>query len=145
MNQSAANLKVIWKRPDGFHGAEPSDYYSVELGHSKIWLHKQDRDEFPFRISGGWEEQEASKKLNNLINLMGDHQEKLVAFLIESYSHSTQDDPSKFIEDLQRWVLQLHDALKGDTWEVDVMAAALTSLKERLADSSSHFIQKAKT
>ena len=64
-------MHLIWKRPDGFHGASPTDFRVVDLGgRSRLWLHKVDRDQYPFRIAGGWEEKDGSVLLNNLIELI---------------------------------------------------------------------------
>ncbi|MEZ4741934.1 MAG: hypothetical protein R3B45_05725 [Bdellovibrionota bacterium] len=50
-------MHVVWKRPDGYHGASPSDYRVVEINESSnLWLHKRDTDWFPFRVSGGWKD-----------------------------------------------------------------------------------------
>ena len=51
-------MNVIWKRPDGFHNASPSDYVTVDItSNAKIWLHKRDQENFPFRVSGDWQEE----------------------------------------------------------------------------------------
>ena len=56
------NSSVIWKRPDGFHGANPSDFMVVDIGsESRLWLHKSDFENFPFRISGSWSGEKDSK------------------------------------------------------------------------------------
>jgi elongation factor P hydroxylase len=61
---------VVWKRPDGYHDATPSDFQIVEAGaNARIWLHKSDREWYPFRISGGWQESDATRRLNGLVNL----------------------------------------------------------------------------
>ena len=56
-------MNVIWKRPDGFYDAAPSDYYTHELskGYS-LWLHKTDKLTYPLRVSGGWEDQKVGRK-----------------------------------------------------------------------------------
>ena len=145
MSEQNSKLKVIWKRPDGFHGAEPDDFYSIELGHSKLWLHKHDTDEFPFRVSGDWEEQEASKKLNNLINNMSGQQSDMIDYLTNEYAHSNLGEPSKFLEDTKAWVHTLRSSLKGDTWELDIMSSAFDALSERLESITAKFLERAKT
>ena len=69
-------MKVIWKRPDGFLGSDPSDFSVFEMASkSKLWLHKKDHENFPFRISGGWQDEESTRKLNVLVNLLSQNEE----------------------------------------------------------------------
>ena len=50
-------MHLVWKRPDGYHGATPSDFNEADLGENvRLWLHKSDKDQYPFQIAGGWEE-----------------------------------------------------------------------------------------
>ncbi len=140
-------MNVIWKRPDGFHGASPKDFVVFTLNaNANIWFHKKDRDTFPFRISGGWEEEQASKRLNNLINLLRDSPQASQKFLKKSYDNSMFEDPEKFVVDLQSWLDQLKKHVKGDTWERDIMEQTFSILKERLESSKRKFatIQRSK-
>ena len=85
-------MKVIWKRPDGFHDASPSDYLTIEIASkAKLWLHKKDEENFPFRISGGWQDEETTKKLNRLVNLLNKSSEKWDEWLRLDFSHSKLD------------------------------------------------------
>ena len=107
-------MHLVWKRPDGFHEANPSDYQVVDLGNNfKLWLHKKDRDQYPFRIAGGWEEKEGTIRLNNLVNLLNSDDDKWVEHLKHSYDHSMKDDKLKFIEDLLAWIKDLESCPKG--------------------------------
>ena len=74
-------MKVIWKRPDGFLKSIPSDFMVLEMpSQSKLWLHRSDQDNFPFRISGGWQDEESTSKLNQMVNLLS--QDKLEVVFI---------------------------------------------------------------
>jgi hypothetical protein len=126
-------MHVIWKRPDGFHDADPSDYTVVNLGNrSKIWLHKKDHSWFPFRIAGGWQESEATQRLNNLINLLPKDDKAWTDALGRVYDDTMGDDPNRFFDDLHRWVVDLRNHLKGDTWELDIMNHVLSEVAARL-------------
>jgi hypothetical protein len=126
-------MHVIWKRPDGFHGADPSDFMVVNLGnHSKIWLHKRDDTHFPFRIAGGWQESEASARLNTLVNLLAKDQNAWVQALTRMFHSQLGDDAGKFVDELSRWISELRSHLKGDTWELDIMNQALSEVLEHL-------------
>ncbi len=126
-------MNVIWKRPDGYHGATPADFTIVKVsGHSNLWVHKQDKDTFPFRVSGGWEEEAQSKKLNNLVNLLGDNETAWVEYLEKAFDHSMKDNAHEFCADLYRWLDELKRVLKGGNWEVEIMGKAIDSVVDRL-------------
>lgn len=126
-------MHVIWKRPDGFHNAEPTDFEVIELqSHGRIWLHKRDQAWFPFRIAGGWQESEATMRLNMLVNLLAKADDAWLQALHRIYDQTMGDDPHKFIEEMLRWLRDLHGHLKGDTWEVEIMNQALSDVEGRL-------------
>lgn len=134
-------MNVVWKRPDGFHGAEPKDFVVVEVGgQSKLWLHKTDHKWYPFRISGGWQEQEATQRLNAFVNLIGKPMTHWAKQMVTELSHSMSDDPIKFFEDTMIWLATLKTALKGDTWEVEIMANAIDDVERRLRDAKTAFL-----
>jgi hypothetical protein len=136
-------MHVIWRRPDGFHGADPSDFVVVNVGnHSKLWLHKRDHEHFPFRITGGWQESEASARLNALVNLLAKDPAAWTASLAKMFHDQLGEDPISFINDLVSWTQDLRHHLKGDTWEVEIMDQALTEVVSRL-ESSKLAVQKA--
>ena len=135
-------MHLIWKRPDGFHGASPSDFSVFELdGHSRLWLHKTDKDQYPFRISGGWEDREATVRLNNLINLLPAPQGEWVSYLKGSYNHSMKDGADEFYDDIRKWLGELSGNLKGDTWEVEILSQALNSTMRRLEEAKQDFLK----
>lgn len=139
-------MHVVWKRPDGFHGAEPNDFVSADVGgRSKIWLHKSDNKHFPFRVSGGWQESEATARLNNLINLVEKDDQTWVDSLLMIYNDSMKDEPEKFMREMVTWLGDLRNHLKGDTWEVDIMDQVLMTVAERLKAVSATFVKQAHT
>ena len=134
-------MHVIWKRPDGFHGADPSDFMVVELSSSsKLWLHKKDSVWFPFRIAGGWQEQESTQRLNLLVNLLRKPEQDWVDALLKIYDDSMGDDPNKFVDDIQSWLIDLKGHLKGDTWEMEIMAQALADVERHVCQCKTRFI-----
>ena len=138
-------MHLIWKRPDGYHGAQPSDFSVLELdGHSRLWLHKEDRDHYPLQISGGWAERESSIRLNNLINLIPFGRDAWVEYLGRQYDHSMTEDPADFYEEIYTWLEGLVTHVKGDTWETEILKQALTVAKTRLADVKKDFISATK-
>ena len=137
-------MHLVWKRPDGFHDALPSDYQVVDLGNNfKLWLHKQDKDQYPFRIAGGWEEKEGSVRLNNLVNLLNSQESDWLTYLNYSYDHSMKDDKEKYIEDLLTWLKELESCPKGDTWETEIMAPAVAKTHEVVLKVRDSFVGQA--
>lgn len=138
-------MHVIWKRPDGFHGADPSDYTVVTLGDgAKLWLHRKDHSWYPFRIAGGWQESEATQKLNNLVNLLSEPSDVWVRTLVKIFNDTMGDDPGKFVDETTRWVADLRDHLKGDTWEIEIMMHALTDVEKHLTTGRAEFLKAAR-
>jgi len=135
-------MHLVWKRPDGFHGAAPSDFVVFELGgHSRLWLHKVDHDQYPFRIAGGWEEKEATIRLNNLVNLLPHPTENWIDHLNKLYDNSLKDDRPKFFEDLLSWLEELDQYVKGDTWEAEILSEALRMTNSRLQTMRREFLK----
>ncbi len=129
------SMKVIWKRPDGFHGAKPSDYYVVQVANNaNIWLHRSDRDNFPFRISGGWQDEEATCKLNRLVNLLGRTQAEWLEYLRQDFHHSRAESAEAYSQALNAWLTSLQSNLKGDHWEIIIMEEVLQDLRQQLAN-----------
>jgi hypothetical protein len=138
-------MNVIWKRPDGFHGAEPSDFKVVEVaGKSRLWLHKSDHKWYPFRISGGWQEQEATQRLNGFVNLIGKPLSHWSKQLLSEFNHSMAEDPGSFFAQTMEWLNSLGPVLKGDTWEVEIMAHTIDEIGARLNDTKPAFLTQAK-
>jgi len=137
-------MHVVWRRPDGFHGATPNDFKVVEIaGHSRIWLHKTDRDWFPFRISGGWQDDEATRRLNCLVNLVNEPDSEWVARLVKSFHHSVGDDPASFLSELETWLGELKTSLKGDKWEIEIMNETLIEIVSHIEKNRAEFLKSA--
>ena len=97
-------MHVVWKRPDGFHSVSPSDFRVAEINSTaRIWLHKKDTENYPFRISGGWQDEEATKRINTWINLVGEPAEKWLEKLLIEHSNSSIDEPAKFTAKLREY------------------------------------------
>lgn len=136
-------MHVIWKRPDGFHEASPIDFTVIELeGHSRIWLHNSDKDQYPFRISGGWEDDDGTVKLNNFINLLPCSEEEWLNYLLQKYNNSLKDNPKEFYTGIIDWLQSLKKHLKGDTWEVDIMVVAIDLTSRKLNEYEADFLQR---
>jgi hypothetical protein len=130
-------MHVVWKRPDGFVGAEPSDFFTLAVGeHSKLWLHKENIDTFPFRISGGWQDDD-SHKLNNLINLLAKSETEFNEYVKNQFDNSLKDSHDEFFEEINKWLTELSENLKGDTWEVEIMTETFNHLKEKVTQAKS--------
>lgn len=135
-------MKVIWKRPDGFLGASPQDYTVVEVANnSRIWLHKQDNVNFPFRVSGGWQDEDATKRLNRLVNLIDKGNPELLEHLLNDYYESNAEDGAKYIAELISWLDELKSNLKGDHWETAIMTEVMAELHSRVKASESEFLK----
>ncbi|MBQ49009.1 MAG: hypothetical protein CMP10_16605 [Zetaproteobacteria bacterium] len=132
---------VTWKRPDGYHGASPDDFGVAEVdGRYRLWLHKSDKDQYPFRISGGWEEDESSVKLNNMVNLIGDGQDVWASWLAATWEHSMKEGRKEFYDSLVQWLTDLQGKGKGDTWEVEIINGALRCTLKMLQKVKEHFL-----
>ena len=135
-------MHLLWRRPDGFHGASPTDFKVLELdGQSRLWLHKTDNEWFPFRISGGWQDEEQTKRLNNLIALINCPTGDWISYLIKLHHNSMADDGAKFIADLETWLTELRANAKGDKWEVEIIGQALDEVKKHLDNAGPAFLQ----
>ena len=127
-------MKVIWKRPDGFLKSIPSDFMVLEMpSQSKLWLHKADQDNFPFRISGGWQDEESTSRLNQLVNLLSQSDERWQEWLKRDFSDSNLADSKEYFNSLSSWLTEVENGLKGDTWELEIMSEALTEIKQHLS------------
>jgi hypothetical protein len=138
-SDATKGVHVIWRRPDGFHGAHPSDFRVVEIGDSRIWLHKRDRNEFPFKVSGGWGESTATSRLNNLINSIDEPVDSFARFLEKAFDHAVEENPDAYVDSTLKWIGELQTKLKGDTWEVEIMSSVLKALVDKIRESKSAF------
>ena len=139
-------MKVIWKRPDGFHDASPDDYTTIEIASkSRLWLHKQDSENYPFRISGGWQDESASRKLNRLVNLLNKPAEEWEHLLEEDYFDSKSENVAEYFKKIYCWLQDLLANLKGDTWECDIMSQVMNEVGKQLKSQESKIAQHIQT
>ncbi len=126
-------MKVIWKRPDGFLMSTPDDFAVLEMpSQSKLWVHKTDQNHFPFRISGGWQDEESSCKLNQMVNLLSQREEQWLTWLKQDYSNSNISEMEKYLDSLRSWLREVERGLKGDTWELEIMSEALIEIQKNV-------------
>lgn len=145
MSATKPSMHLIWKRPDGFHGASPADFTTIDLGQeTRLWVHKTDKDQYPFKISGSWEENEATVRLNNLVNLVPEPKKKWVDHLINLFSHTMKDNSQEFFNDLMEWLNELQQNIKGDSWEVEILKQSLAATEKRLLDAKDDFLKSSK-
>lgn len=136
-------MNVIWKRPDGFHGANPTDFIVADLGsETRLWLHKSDHENFPFRVSGAWQDELATRQLNTLINSMISDDQALVDCLNANFADAPEASRTDYLDQLRHWLESLQKALKGDTWELEIMNQVFGCLEQRLSDVKESFIQE---
>ena len=126
-------MKVIWKRPDGFLTAEPKDFrvYDLSSG-TRIWLHKEDLENFPFRVSGGWDDEHLTRRLNILVNLLGKEGSVWQKELNRLFHDSQAESTKAFIADMKKWFAELKASMKGDTWELEIIKETLEDVESQL-------------
>ncbi|MBI2602133.1 MAG: hypothetical protein HYW48_03675 [Deltaproteobacteria bacterium] len=136
-------MKVIWKRPDGFHEASPSDYVVAEISSgTKIWLHKSDHENYPFRVSGGWQDEDATRKLNQLVNLIDKPVTDWVQILASHFGNARTENAESFLQQQLEWIDELKRHLKGDTWEIEIMSDTLDEVKNQIEWASPDFLRQ---
>lgn len=139
-------MHVIWKRPDGFHGASPTDFKVIEIaGQSRIWLHKSDKEWFPFQVSGGWQESENTKKLNGLVNTLPEDTTAWVTHLLDTFHDTLAESAEGFLKEQLQWLNDLKLHLKGDKWETEIMTTIISELEARTEQAREGFLAKATT
>lgn len=138
-------MHVIWKRPDGFHGAKPSDFEALRIGEqaAMLWLHQSETEWYPFQVSGDWEESDSTRRLNFYVNLLRKDDPTWLKELIRIYHNSMSDKPETFLSDQQQWLLGLRVHLKGDKWEVEIMTLVIEEIVRRLQGLRPKFIDTA--
>lgn len=129
-------MHIIWKRPDGFQNAMPEDFRRVPLSNgAQLWLHRRELEWYPFQVSGDWTGQEATTRLNRLVNLLDANDASWKDFL-ERY-HDDDLNPGsgaeQALQSLHKWLEELKTSVKGNTWELEIMTCAFSDLQQRLA------------
>ena len=141
MEKSNGQISLIWKRPDGFLGASPEDFTVIEVaGNSRIWLHRRDSKNFPFRVSGGWQDEDATRRLNQLVNKLNKSPSDLAKHLLTDYYESSAQDGKKYLKGLSAWFHELSDHLKGDHWETTIMREVLEELLQKIRSVEEQFL-----
>lgn len=130
-------MHVIWKRPDGFQNALPDDFRRVALSNgAHLWLHRHELDWYPFQVSGDWEGQDQTKRLNRLVNMLDAPLSSWKTYL-EQLSDDELDDKEsqssvKIVSNLVKWIQDLEHSAKGHTWEIEIVRCALKDILEKL-------------
>ena len=91
-------------------------------------------------MSGGWQDGEATKRLNRLVNQL--KADDFATHLVSEYEHSMKGEAQEFITELESWVQELKDNPKGDTWETDIIINCLTTVQSRITHAKGDFLSK---
>lgn len=144
MEKANGPINVIWKRPDGFLGASPEDFTVVDVaGNSRIWLHRKDSRNFPFRVSGGWQDEDATRRLNQLVNMLNRPEADLTEHLLTDYYESSSGDGKQYLNALVAWLKDLMRNLKGDHWETTIMKEVMVELLQKIQAVEDHVVRAA--
>lgn len=130
-------MHVIWKRPDGFQNALPDDFRRIALSNgAHLWLHRHELDWYPFQVSGDWEGQDQTKRLNRLVNMLDAPQSSWKTYLEQISDDNFEiKEGQTFIEitkSLISWVAELEQSAKGHTWEIEIVRCALHDVLNNL-------------
>jgi hypothetical protein len=129
-------MHVIWRRPDGFHNARPCDYVlQLVAKNSYLWLHKVDKDYYPFRVSGGWQDESATKELNRLVNLLSEHYDSWLKWFELSFCESSYNSFDDYINNHNKWLDELLCNLRGDKWEAQIMKDTINDIKKKISEN----------
>jgi hypothetical protein len=136
---------VIWRRPDGYHGARPEDFRVVDVkGDAVLWLHKTDRDWYPFQVSGGWQDEDQTIKINRFANLLDAGPSEWIQTMVSMFHDSPFDDTHEFSEDLETWMDTLRQCIKGDQWAREFMETVFVEIHSKLEASKGDFTNAVK-
>ncbi len=138
------HMHIIWKRPDGFQNAQPEDFRRIELSSgAHLWVHRHELDWYPFQVSGDWKGQQQTTRLNRLTNLLDSTDEAWSNFL-EHY-HDDELKEAGIVAtatQLKAWIAEMQSSIKGETWEVEITACALSDVHDRLKKFLSNLEEK---
>jgi len=129
-------MHIIWKRPDGFQNAQPEDFRRVPLSNgAQLWLHRHELDWYPFQVSGDWAGQDQTVRLNRLVNLVDATDAAWMSFL--GHYHDDELTPQEqslgsACDAIVQWIEDLKGAVKGNTWETEIMTCALGDVQTRV-------------
>lgn len=126
-------MHVIWKRPDGFQNALPDDFRRIALSNgAHLWLHRHELDWYPFQVSGDWEGQDQTKRLNRLVNMLDAPFSSWKSYLEQLSDNEFGEKESQSVVEmasvLKQWVSELEQSAKGHTWEIEIVRCALKDI-----------------
>ena len=130
-------MHIIWKRPDGFQNALPEDFRRVALSNgAQLWLHRHEMEWYPFQVSGDWSGQPDTKRLNQLINMIDASPAAWKSFLEHTLDnelgvHAATSLAVAAKQNLE-WLQAFEKAIKGTTWEVEIVRCALSDVMEKV-------------
>ena len=129
-------MHIIWKRPDGFQNAQPEDFRRVPLSNgAQLWLHRPELDWYPFQVSGDWAGQDQTVRLNRLVNLVDATDAAWMSFLDHYHDDELAPQEHSLVsacDSIVQWLEELKDAVKGNTWEIEIMACAFGDVQARV-------------
>lgn len=136
-------MQVIWKRPDGHHNSNPSDYKVISIGENcSLWLHKKEKKWFPFRVSGGWQDEDATQKLNMLTNLIDSEDDEFIDYIVESFYNSNTEVMTEYLDELLIWLEDLKSNSKGDKWEIEIIGFAIKEIETKMINNKTKIISE---
>lgn len=132
-------MHVIWKRPDGFQNALPEDFRRVALSNgTQLWLHRSEKDWYPFQVSGDWSGQLDTKRLNQLVNLIDASSSVWRGFFEHMLDHQidTQENNSlaRIAQKNLEWLQTFEKSIKGHTWEIEIVRCALHDVMQKIEE-----------
>ncbi|MDE3269258.1 MAG: hypothetical protein OYH77_03125 [Pseudomonadota bacterium] len=136
-------MHVTWRRPDGFHNSTPSDFRVLNVDDStNIWVHRVECDYYPFQISGGWQEEEATRRLNQFVNLLVASDDAWLDYILKEYDNSLDSSGKDFYQGLIAWFGDLAIKIKGDKWEVEIVGKVIAAISVRLTTLQANFTRR---
>lgn len=139
-------MQVIWKRPDGHHHSTPDDYKVVSIGKKfNLWLHKSEHNWYPFRVSGGWQDEDSTQKLNSLVNLLEADDEVFVNYIVRDFHNSITETIEIYLEELNTWLTELFNNPKGDTWETEIIQFSIKEIEVKVENNTAAIISAGAT
>lgn len=127
-------MHLIWKRPDGFRDALPEDFRRVALSNgTRLWLHRQELEWYPFQVSGDWGGQDETQKVNRLVNMLDAPDSEWQHFIVHYYDDVLEDRATESaVETICSWIDDLKGTSRGNTWEQEIVTCALNDVQTRL-------------
>ena len=64
----------------------------------------------------------------------------MVVFLKRAFEHSSEDSKTVYLENLNHWLEELSQYIKGDTWEELIMKKTFQVLRQNLLEYKKDFV-----